>query len=281
MPEVLKEPEFIKKMRSMDPDGLVRMSSKEVSEDLATTFPETEFIGKGCECIIVGHSTDKTKVVAYSYGESRHDAFSGHKKQDKFSPSQALEIFHLQRFFSLLFPHNFPHFYASTSSKYGHETVRQKINNNINQDIKYSFKSVEQVCNELGIESLYDWLDIGDDNFITGSDGGVYYADVIKNPKILLDINEQKLENVFKKLKLSEKDKKDCLHSIRRLREIDAIKKIKAKLVKEGMLEEKKLDDLCYKVAEECGFGSSKDDENSKIRIRKFVDKIKEPNQTF
>jgi len=143
-------------------------------KDLVERFG-AEYIGAGCDCVVIGTKDKPEKVVAINYRD--------------LSPELAKQIFYRQRILSTLFPHNFPHFYASIAGKdnYG-GTVRQRINGNslgkiegkgIISDpegkVKYPFEKVIEVCRQIGIPLSVDTQD--DKNFVLGEDGGVYYLD--------------------------------------------------------------------------------------------------------
>ncbi|HTE48847.1 MAG TPA: hypothetical protein VK675_03010 [Candidatus Paceibacterota bacterium] len=158
--------------------GGLNVSQAEVLE-LLNSFNE-EYIGMGREVITVDlqRSEGPEKIVAVNYRDM--------------SPERAKEIFYLQRVFSTLFPHNFPHFYVSSgkNSKSTNEnvsgTVRQKIKGpilvNLKKGIKpestfYPLEKVKDACQKLGIQIKMDL--IGNNNFILGADGGEYYVDTL------------------------------------------------------------------------------------------------------
>ena len=130
---------------------------------------DADFVGKGAEVVVIDHADKPDKIIAYSY--------------KGLSPRDAKETFYMHRIFSTMFPHNFPHFYASGNSG----NVRDKINRGKLSAIKdaikfrtnlsltkYPFKDVRKICNELGMDFIHD---SSDPNFIFGSDGGEYYVD--------------------------------------------------------------------------------------------------------
>lgn len=134
-----------------------------------------EYIGAGCDCVVISTKDKPEKVVAINYRD--------------LNPEIAKQIFYRQRILSTLFPHNFPHFYASIAGKdsYG-GTVRQRINGASLDEIeekgiisdpegkvKYPFGKVIEVCRQIGIPLSVDTQD--DKNFVLGEDGGVYYLD--------------------------------------------------------------------------------------------------------
>lgn len=75
---------------------------------------QDKVIGEGAECIVVPIEGEEKKVAAYTYRE--------------LPPYKAKKIFYLQRVFSTLFPHNFPHFFASLGSlqKRGRTTANRR-----------------------------------------------------------------------------------------------------------------------------------------------------------
>jgi hypothetical protein len=168
-------------------------------ESLLLKKYEGDVIGKGSECIVVPIEGEEKKIAAYSYSR-------------ELSPSQAKRIFYLQRIFSTLFPHNFPHFYASVGSlsrSEGEEgvtgTIRHKIDGiatkeaikrhpsldknlpflekaraNLRRALPphFPFSEVLRACKkEMGFDLHHDSSTV---NFLLGSDGGEYYVDTLK-----------------------------------------------------------------------------------------------------
>jgi hypothetical protein len=124
-----------------------------------------EFVGVGHECAVVAIRGKYEKVVALRYAD--------------LSPLQARETYYLQRVLETLFPHNFPHFYASFSEDKGKGihagTIRRRVLQKEGQQIKYSFNNVEEIIDELDIPVFFDLcysINLG-----IGLDGGEYYMD--------------------------------------------------------------------------------------------------------
>jgi len=186
------------------------VSERYVKEKIAPLYPETEFIGKGTEYIVVGHPENSEKVVAFKYPKS-----FGH-------PLQALEIYHFHRFFNTLFPHNFPRFYAS----FGGEkpfTVREKIHSGYTKTVRYPFSEVKKTCKALGISLS---VDDSKGNFIIGSDGGQYFIDTVKNINSSIfweKFNANKLKSHMEKNGITGKREKVVWSSLRRLRELEVV----------------------------------------------------------
>ena len=156
-----------------------------------------KIIGSGAECVVTPIEGKEQKVAAYAYQE--------------LSPYKAKKIFYLQRIFSTLFPHNFPHFFASLGSLQKEDeqrltgTIREKISGRRktsfdykfegkewditlldrarmlfkrNPKNRYPFKKVETECLKLG---LFSPIGHSSGNFVLGTDGGEYYVDTLKH----------------------------------------------------------------------------------------------------
>jgi len=143
-----------------------------------------KYIGDGAEVVVVGYRDEPNsdKLVAFNYKDVE--------------AKKAKIIFYLHRFFSTLFPHNFPHFYKSAgknpndSSNVKPEendvsgTIRQEIKKrepsaSESKYVPFSFQRVLFICNTLlGIHLKYDEELV---NFIVGADGGEYYVDTLDN----------------------------------------------------------------------------------------------------
>ena len=216
MPELgPKDSSFIRKMKDNMKifSGLLLPNGRDIAA-LVETYNE-EYIGKGKEVVVIAlkGSTEPTKVVAFNYRDV--------------SPERAKEIFYLHRLFSILFPHNFPHFYASSGQdpKSRNEnvsgTVRQRIEfaeaNSIGGQTKsetrpYPFKKVEEFCRELHIPIAIDYVG---KNLFLGVDGGEYYVDTLNRYPGMLDSYE--IIKYMKKEKYSEDDIKIAKLTIERL----------------------------------------------------------------
>lgn len=127
---------------------------------------EEEYIGSGDESIVLASGE---RVQAYSY--------------KGVSPEVAKLIFYKQRIMSTLFPHNFPHFFASfgslgkSSESYNQSgSIRQKIEMSKSQQISFPFESVVEICSEWNIPLD---TDPAMHNVATGTDGGEYYLDTL------------------------------------------------------------------------------------------------------
>lgn len=136
--------------------------------DLADKHGE-KFLGQGNECVVVTDTRENNKVaVAFSY--------------DDVSPQEAITTFYLQRFFSTLFPNNFPHFYLSKSAQKGAVvSVREYIQKSPIPDdaeIFERFKRVEEVCESLGIKVFIDGMGM---NWTYTESGDIYYVDSLKS----------------------------------------------------------------------------------------------------
>lgn len=204
----------------------------EKSEGGRLTLPELEtltkdydekYVGSGAEVVVVTHK-DKPgsqRLVAFNYKD--------------LSAKEAKQIFYLHRFFSTLFPHNFPHFYAaagkdpksedvSVSGTIRHEikkdglsSFKQTIKSNIGFSLtRYPFIKVERICHQLGVDIGYDPTE---GNFIFGDDGGEYYVDTLTGFNITYwDID--KIIGYMQKNKYSSKDIRIARLSCERLKEM-------------------------------------------------------------
>ena len=108
-------------------------------------------------------ATDKPgKVIAINYRD--------------LNPEIAKQIFYRQRILSTLFPHNFPHYYASFVGKDGYGgTVRQEITTDSHNEVKYPFRKVREALEQIQLPIRIDTQD--PKNFVVGIDGGEYYLD--------------------------------------------------------------------------------------------------------
>lgn len=218
MPELgPKDLSFIKELK--DTTGLFGLDFPGPTLEAALVKKyNQEFIGSGEEVVVVGleGSTEPHKVVAFNYKDV--------------SPEKAKEIFYLHRLFSTLFPHNFPHFYASSGrnlnlsedpsslSESISGTIRQKIEKDkLNSEVRYPFKKVDIFCHELGILVLWD---INQENFIVGVDGGQYYVDTLEHPMIREWDNIDNIVQYMEKNKYTPQEIEIVELSFKRLKEI-------------------------------------------------------------
>jgi hypothetical protein len=132
-----------------------------------------EFIGQGSECIVFSEAEREHQVITFNYHE--------------ISPEQVKKIFYLQRFFSTLFPHNFPRFSfaaATRESKPG-VTIRERKHEDKalteryyrrRAKLRHPIYEVVETCDDLGIKVLFDDVP---DNFLITESGDQYYVDVL------------------------------------------------------------------------------------------------------
>lgn len=162
--EVLQFSRSVKdKQKKIDyflPVGEMKASAEESNLD---------FMGSGAECAVVAMRNGEFKnVVALRY----HDISE---------PKKAKETYYLHRIFSTLFPHNFPHFKASFA---GNDdgllpgTVRQRIDTNYKNGVKYPFSHVRDFMQTYEVDDLV-MMDSQPINLDVGIDGGQYYMDTI------------------------------------------------------------------------------------------------------
>lgn len=204
--------------------------SLEEIEDLVGKY-NRELVGKGVECVVISHRNQPEKVVAISY--------------KGLQPEVAKEIFYLQRIFSTLFPHNFPHFYASfgeyqTGVSEGRKisgTVRERVSRT-KREIKYPFSRVLGFCQECLIPVDFDVKGASSRlNLLVGRGGGEYYTDTIKETSNLYPSSKRPgwhLAEVMEYMDEAKSDKGEPLYSrrdkrivrgsIERLAELDLIK---------------------------------------------------------
>lgn len=127
-------------------------------------------IGAGQECVVVTNQQTPEAVMAFTY-------------QDM-DPIEARKTFYVHRIFSTLFPHNFPHFFASFGGDYS-RTIRQRIYpaNSDDTQVQFPFSKVmaEVVFNwgirGGGISAMH--FDSAPFNYVVAVDGGEYFLDRI------------------------------------------------------------------------------------------------------
>ena len=162
-----------------------QISDQEIYARLAPLYPETEYIGKGSQSIVVGHPLSPNKVLAFEHSP----------KTPKF-PLEFSEIYHIHKVLSTLFPENFPRIYAT--SLIG--SVRQRIEgkkigsevkeptdmegaveyyiNNLKEAVK-KYKILVALAKNVGINLE---IDAGSpNNFVIGPTGETIYLDLISN----------------------------------------------------------------------------------------------------
>jgi hypothetical protein len=231
--ETIKQDHKVSRRVNLSNEGSERKLS-----DIIQRFPETEYIGKGGECVVVGKPSDLEKVIAFNF--------------DRVDPIRAGQIYHYQRILSTLFPHNFPRFFASTSGDQA-KTVRQRIISGENNSILFPIENVLKICQAIGIPVQLDEqvLPSGSKaNFIVGNDGGEYYVDLLQfNPRSMSEWNE---ENLLKYMNGSDNSgqprtdiqgQQDIIRSLRRLHELAIVqlareKKSNGKFTPEWLEEE-------------------------------------------
>ena len=161
MPEILKKYQVEDEVKDKD-DHVNELHVNELKEK-----HNVEFIGNGAEAIIVALSGEhgQEKVVAFNYMDLK--------------PEDAKAVFYLHRIFSTLFPHNFPHFYASAPEG----TIRKRVVNLASDEQRlfgvasHPFIDVIDACREMKIRLYTDNSSV---NFLHGADGGEYYVDTLK-----------------------------------------------------------------------------------------------------
>jgi hypothetical protein len=127
-------------------------------------------IGDGAECAVVAMKNGEfRKVTAIRYHE--------------IEPREAITTYYLQRIFSTLFPHNFPHFYASFSNDKKDllpVTVRHRVDVVEGGTIRYPLEKVFRTLKSSDAIS-YIFLDtLVGNNCGIGPDGGEYYLDITR-----------------------------------------------------------------------------------------------------
>lgn len=130
-------------------------------------------------------------------------------------------MFYLHRIFSTLFPHNFPHFYASAPEG----TLRKRVVNLASEEQRvfsvptYPFIKVADECHKMGFILYYDKSDV---NFLQGADGSQYYVDTL-TPAFNRGLYSHKdnIINHMQEKKYSQRDINIVKESLDRLKEIE------------------------------------------------------------
>lgn len=144
-----------------------------------------EYLGTGSECVVIERQGNPKEVAAINYKD--------------LEPSKAKEIFYLQRIFSTLFPHNFPHFAIAIGSDERREAgitgaIRERIEGTPPVTILTSVSSakfrfppgsevrypINEVLDTISALNLPAYIDAVAINYALGTDGGVYYLDTVK-----------------------------------------------------------------------------------------------------
>jgi len=194
-----------------------RLNSWDYIHDMSELVKDydQEYIGSGSESVVVRHKDKSDRLVAFNYRD--------------IEPKRAKEIFYLQRVFSTLFPHNFPHFYASA----GKDPIRENISGTVRKqvigfkgspaEIIYPFKKVEKILSDLEIGVSHDSFF---ENFIIGEDGGEYYVDTLflHDPYKFQNVQNWNIDKIVKYMqdnKYTERDVDIVRTSIERLKSKD------------------------------------------------------------
>ena len=214
-------------------------SGKDMIRGLIEKY-NADIVGQGRESIVALFDNREKEVVAFNY--------------KGLSPLEAKRIFYLQRIFSTLFPHNFPHFYASFGKQAGNTrhdisgNLRQRIepsehknfkfiekdgrlikvvgvkNKRVERLIKYPIGKVEQICSELGISFCPD---ANPNNYIIAPDGGEYYVDTILFKHYRdSNWNLNKIKDYMDIGNYSKRDKYIVMQSIDRLKTLEQESKL-------------------------------------------------------
>lgn len=220
--------EELKKQSAESKETSRFLDRREIVALLEKKYTE-RIIGDGAECIVVPIEGEDEKVAAYS-------VFKYHIEM---SPAEAKKIFYLQRIFSTLFPHNFPHFYASFGKTVEDKkrltgTIRQKIkgvkktslgykfkgkDREITPSIRYPIQKVYEELAKMGINHLA--MDTADANYMLGADGGEYYVDTLRFvPQGIKNPNAEKVTQYMKEHNYSDGDIEIVKKSIERLTQL-------------------------------------------------------------
>lgn len=205
----------------------LRESSPFEIRDLVQSY-DRELVGQGRECVVIDKKGKPEKVLAISYRG--------------FRPETAKEIFYLQRIFSTLFPHNFPHFYAAfgeyergvIGGKKISGTVRERVSKT-DQEVEHPFSRVLEFCQEHSVPVDFDVEGQSTHfNLIVGEDGGEYYLDTIDNLYTLNLGGSWRKAEIMQHMDEAESEKGDPLYtkiekrivrkSMERLADLDLIK---------------------------------------------------------
>ena len=134
---------------------------------------------------------------------------------------RAKELFYVNRFLNILFPHNFPKIFTSSGRKEKKRsgTIRQWIHKqDVSQEnIKYPFDRVTDAMNEMELPFK---LEAGSrESIIAGNDGGEYFIERVslaENPQWDLE----KIEGFLEKNQYSLYEKRVVLKTIARLQSL-------------------------------------------------------------
>lgn len=137
----------------------------ELEEVVDQLDADVNIIGSGAECVVF----DSPKTIG---GKEIVISVDYHNR----TPLNAKKVFYTMRILSTLFPHNFPHFYATGTDKNMSSFAREKIKNEFEQLplVKYPFSDASKLIEDLGLPVMFDDFFL---NYAVGVDGGEYYLD--------------------------------------------------------------------------------------------------------
>jgi hypothetical protein len=214
MPELINPNEYRGYKRKIGPRFLTKNINRIAQMEEELSAVNKGVVDSGAKSVVVVKKRSPEKLVAINY--------------KPITPEEAKKVFYVQRIFSTLFPHNFPHFYGafgdnpkdpleklqSVTGTVRQRVRRVKLNN---QKARYPFKEVLEGIKEIGLSS--DIFDSASSNYIVGQDGGEYYVDTI-NQHLLkpdgFDIN--KIIEFMKAHGHSKRNQYIVVNSFKRLR---------------------------------------------------------------
>lgn len=235
MPELpIKKPQialdFENPKSRQDLEDKIYAGHNEGKTDLKTLtelYPETEYLGRGAEALVIGHPENPEKVVAFDIMD-RGGYFTP-------GPIRALEIYHLHRILSTLFPHNFPKFYAVRGGDNA-QSIRERVVKSSESKIRFPFKGVKEACEVMGMPLS---VDLSKHNFVKTEDGGEYYLDRVMTDNDSLpfeSLDLLKLKEFMNSQKIDLVEQRRVLLSLQRLGELEIISAIEYGLVKDPAL---------------------------------------------
>jgi len=168
-----------------------------------------KYIDHGAEVVVVRNKDRPDTLLALNF--------------KNVESKEAKQTFYLHRLFSILFPHNFPHFYASTGVDA--ESPQSGIIGTVRQEIKrarkakrdkilYSIFDVQETCNKLCIGF---YVDEDESNLIIGTDGGEYFVDTL-HPDEIFNLDEGRILKYMEEKKYKPEDIAAAKTSLERLK---------------------------------------------------------------
>lgn len=151
---------FSKELKMAISNKRTLLSKPELIE-LAKKF-NFEVLGSGRESVVIVNPKNDKEVIGYDFKD--------------ISPEQSERDDLVQGIMSTLFPHNYPHHQhlKNNSEDCLPITVRQRIIESNNSEVKYPYDQVRQILHKIDLPVYIGDASI---NFMIGEDGGEYYID--------------------------------------------------------------------------------------------------------